>query len=173
MGSWISVRNFFYFFGINHKHQRRIQGRNISFTDRRSVLFDLAKAMNIFQEDYSIRLSQVSLQGRLVAEAVLKYFEPDAPNNYGHGDTVGNQIAKLKTASPHLSDLCLLLDRVKNIGNQGAHLTVPSITANDKVDMVDGLYPILTFLRTDVEARWADEAAAATARSTTQVLFIE
>ena len=54
---WVCIRDFLFFVGLPHslKIKPSADGKNIEFTDLRAVVYRVAIAMNIIQEDYSDR----------------------------------------------------------------------------------------------------------------------
>lgn len=168
MSEWISLRNFFYYFGINHKNRRRVVDGQVRCTDRRTVLFDIAKAMNSLQEHYSS--SELLPLGRLIVEGIVTFFEPDYPNNYPPKYQLVKKITWLRSKCPELATLCDQLDTLNQLGDQVTIEASPINTAGDYVAMVDGLYSALVTLRRSVDSRsrWSEEVSIALMRSTSQ-----
>ncbi len=106
MSEWTRVWNFLYYFGLVHRNKKQVDGAgHITFTDPRAIAFDIARMMNIMQEDYRNRLSQLSLQGRLIAEAVVEFFAP--PSGYRKDDKgknlmIGGKINVLSSSDGHI-----------------------------------------------------------------------
>ena len=79
MVEWNSVRDFLYNFGYPYRTQQLQKPKYPKcavYNDRRIYAFEMAKAMNLAQEDYSDRMSSVCLQGRNLCFCYCNIFAP-------------------------------------------------------------------------------------------------
>ena len=162
---WTHIRDFFFCFSQLHKGSRQIDKKNhITFTDIRSLAYDIATALNTLQEDYHDRLSQVSLQGRLIAEAVVTFLAP--PAGYVKSATLAAKIENLESSSDYLVDASFkakiipALRIMKDLGNCGAHIGIASMKPSEKPTMVNAVFTVVNYLMLEFDRRWSREYSA-------------
>ncbi len=106
--------------GKSYEHCVKICGRDITITDKRNILFSMAKKMNLVQEYYGGLFSVIGLQSRLMVEAFCALFGPaEGFSNM----TVGQQMGALKQSNPELTHaLDNVCNRVNTLGIGETHL---------------------------------------------------
>ncbi len=172
MDQWTAARNFLYYFGKMYRHTVRVKGGDMQFQDPRAIALYIGRSMNIFQEDYSDRLSQVSLQGRLVAEATVEFLAP--VEGYQGKKLVGEKLSVLE-ASSHLNKTCFgkdilpLLRKINSMGIAGVHFTRERISPEEKPVMADHVYRVCRFLVSYIEERWAAEALEVNRKASSKI----
>ena len=175
MGQWTHVRDFFFYFSQPYKGSRQInKNKIITYTDIRAVSYEIGTALNTLQEDYHDRLSEVSLQGRLIAEAAVTFLEPPAPSGYPRDATLAKKIEILALSSDNMADTSFkkkiipALKTMKDLGNCGAHIGIESIKPSEKPVMVDAVFTVVNYLMIIFERRWSKEYSATIAKLQTR-----
>jgi len=103
MDTWNEQRNILYFMGKPYEQCVSIRGRVIKYTDKRVLLFSMAKKMNLIQEYYGVLYSIVGLQSRLMVEAFCAFFGPK--EGFPDRTMVGAQMGLLKNSNPELTQI--------------------------------------------------------------------
>jgi len=147
-GEWVQLRDRLFHAPSSSQHPRATKAREV------------AKAMNVIQDDYSTRMSEVAIKGALIAEhfaigrAGVMQLQLQSNTLYDHIE----ELARTQAISREVKDA---LSTLRKLGNNARHANLPPISPADKPKIAEAVFLVASATETII---FGDAARARSAR---------
>ena len=143
---WTELRYLFYYFSEAFKKDKETNEQgHVMYNDRRAIIYEIGKLMNEFQDIYITGdLKDIFIKGKIIAELFSKFFS----NKLSLNTDFETRMTFLTEKNPYLHTIIDNLTTIYMMGKAKVRFII------EKVDMVNNLFIIATFLKTFILYKW-------------------